>query len=135
MKTTTVRIPDGLALEAQHRADWLGLSLNALIAVALDAYLGQDRQRGGTLVAQLPSAPHGNHGEQLEETPPGFATALGGSLPPDRPESPGSSAKPSEPPSGGSLPSPANPGQGLSFQQLMAAQGRAKAKRRKGGAA
>lgn len=135
MKTTTVRIPDGLAFEAQQRADWLGLSLNALIAVALDAYLGQDRLRGGTLVARLPAHPYGNHGESIEETPTGFATAVDGSLPPDRPESPGTSTKPSEPLFGGSLPPPAKSGQGLSFQQLMAAQGRAKAKRRKGGAA
>lgn len=52
---TTVRIPDGLAMQAQQRAEWLGLSLNALVAVALDAYLGQDRDRGG--VVSVPHVP------------------------------------------------------------------------------
>lgn len=43
---TTLRMPDALADEAQRRADWLGVSLNALVAIALDAYLGMDRPRG-----------------------------------------------------------------------------------------
>lgn len=52
MAKTTIRLPDGLALEAQERADWLGLSFNGLVAVALDAYLGRDRVR--------PAAPEGD---------------------------------------------------------------------------
>lgn len=42
---TTIRIPDALAQEAQARADWLGVSLNALVAIALDDYLGRERSR------------------------------------------------------------------------------------------
>ncbi|MCK9516434.1 MAG: ribbon-helix-helix protein, CopG family [Ottowia sp.] len=45
MKTTTIRLPAELAREVQERADWLGLSFNAMVAVALDSYLGQDRPR------------------------------------------------------------------------------------------
>lgn len=41
---TTVRLPDSLKLEASAYADRLGISLNALIAVALRDYL--DVRRG-----------------------------------------------------------------------------------------
>lgn len=35
----TFRLPDGLAGDARARAAYLGISLNALVCVALDAYL------------------------------------------------------------------------------------------------
>ncbi|MEK9951107.1 MAG: hypothetical protein VW687_02955 [Curvibacter sp.] len=35
----TFRLPDGLAADARARAGYLGISLNALVCVALDAYL------------------------------------------------------------------------------------------------
>jgi len=35
----TFRLPDGLAATARGRAEYLGISLNALVCVALDAYL------------------------------------------------------------------------------------------------
>lgn len=51
---TTIRIPDALAAEAQQRADWLGLSFNSLVAVALDAYLGHDRSRASVPEVESP---------------------------------------------------------------------------------
>lgn len=37
----TIRLPDALDLQARERANSLGLSVNGLISVALDAYLNR----------------------------------------------------------------------------------------------
>lgn len=37
----TLRLPDDLAADAKQRCARLGISLNALVCVALDAYLGR----------------------------------------------------------------------------------------------
>lgn len=38
---STLRLPDQLASDARERCARLGISLNALVCVALDAYLGR----------------------------------------------------------------------------------------------
>ncbi len=44
----SLRLPDALDAAARERSDYLGISLNALLCVALDAYLR----------APAPAAPH-----------------------------------------------------------------------------
>ena len=50
----TLRLPDALDAAARSKADYLGISLNALLCVALDAYL------------RAPSPPNGG-GANLEQ--------------------------------------------------------------------
>lgn len=49
-----LRLTPNLELRAKARAEELGISLNAIISVALDAYLG--------------GVPHGNHGDNTKST-------------------------------------------------------------------
>lgn len=39
----SLRLPDALDVAARSKADYLGISLNALLCVALDAYLSPSR--------------------------------------------------------------------------------------------
>lgn len=58
---TTARLPEALKTEAQAYADRLGISLNALLAVALRDYLDGRRTTGATgpAPAALPQSPQG----------------------------------------------------------------------------
>ncbi len=56
----SLRLPDALDAAGRARADYLGISLNALLCVALDAYLrgpvdAQPAATGATLGAETPS--------------------------------------------------------------------------------
>lgn len=55
----TFRLPDGLADSARGRAAYLGISLNALVCVAVDAYLrgALDGQTGAGAVPELVGEP------------------------------------------------------------------------------
>jgi hypothetical protein len=53
----SLRLPDALDVAARSKADYLGISLNALLCVALDAYLSPSRP-----ISSLDSSP-------LVETP------------------------------------------------------------------
>lgn len=54
--STTLRFPDPLKTEASEYAESLGISLNALVAVALREYLDQ-RQPSPSVSAEVPPLP------------------------------------------------------------------------------
>lgn len=58
----TLRLPDALDTAARAKADYLGISLNALLCVALDAYLREpaapaSHHAGAAPAAEPPSKP------------------------------------------------------------------------------
>jgi preprotein translocase subunit SecA len=60
MATLTVRLPDVLKGKVQACADELGLSLNAIVVVALDAYLRgrtSEPESSPPVVAKKPKSP------------------------------------------------------------------------------
>lgn len=57
----TLRLPDALDAAARAKADYLGISLNALLCVALDAYLRGPVDLQTTTTG---AAPHPNGGAQ-----------------------------------------------------------------------
>jgi hypothetical protein len=64
----TLRLPDALDAAARAKADYLGISLNALLCVALDAYLREPAapaspQSGATPAAESPSKTSAELGE------------------------------------------------------------------------
>lgn len=78
--TTTLRLSPGLAALARARAESLGVSLNALVAFALDSYL---RAPGGAPGGALGApAPGGAPGAPAPGGAPGSQTAPDVSKPP-----------------------------------------------------
>lgn len=65
----TFRLPDALAAAARARADYLGISLNALVCVSLDAYLrGSLDDQAGTGAAPVGVASPSKTSPQPEPT-------------------------------------------------------------------
>ena len=65
----SLRLPDALDAAARAKADYLGISINALLCVALDAYL---RGQADAPTPQTGAAPPPNGGdESSSKTSPG----------------------------------------------------------------
>ena len=79
----SLRLPDALDTAARVRADYLGISLNALVCVALDAYL-----RGSAEPEPVPDkpAPGEDRSPQARPAKPAQATGRPSKTSPVRPQ-------------------------------------------------